>query len=191
MAAKQISEANALPGSERIAAFLDSRDLLKFFAYWQSKRSGRELPSRSDMDPIDIPWALSRSFLVDFEPPDTFRYRVAGREIEEVFGCSMKGATLADILPPDIYPLIAGRWLPLVGMRAVVCMKGLIYGAKDRQTMGERIMLPLADEDGGPVTGLFGMTVFTWLSGAEVSERKTVEVETIPVATIPFATMPS
>src|SRR3546814_10040255 len=33
--------------------------------YWLSRRAGQVMPRRADIDPVDIPWALSQLFLVD------------------------------------------------------------------------------------------------------------------------------
>src|SRR3546814_4191007 len=60
---------------------LRNPDLLRLLGYWRSKRSGRAMPSRRDVDPTEIPWALSRIFLVDYSAQDGFRYRLAGSEI--------------------------------------------------------------------------------------------------------------
>ena len=173
-----------MSGAERIAAFLEIRDVLKFFDYWRSKRSGRNLPSRADIDPIEIPWALPWTFLMDYEAPETFRYRLAGQELADVFGRNLKGCTLKDVLSAEALPSVTERWMPLVDARAVICMKGMVYEAKDRLPIGERIMLPLADEPGGPVTGLIGMTVYTWVPEDALPERQPAEVLTVPADTI-------
>lgn len=179
------SDRESKSGGDRIAAFLEIPDVLRFFEYWRSKRRGRDVPSRADIDPIEIPWALPWTFLMDYEHPSVFRYRLAGQQLTDVFGRNLKGCTLADVLSPEVLPSVIDRWMPLVEKRAVVCMKGLVYQAKDRLPIGERIMLPLADTDGGPITGLVGITVYTLVRADMSPVKKPAEVLTVPSGTIP------
>ncbi len=142
------------------------------------------MPSRADLDPIEIPWALSRIFLIDFEAPRTFRYRLAGQEISRIFGGNMKGRTLQDILSPEACERVTDRWMNLVETPAVLCMKGLVYLPKDRVPMGERIMLPLAEAPGGPVSGLIGMTVCDWVAGPVRNQHKYADIQVVGVDSI-------
>ena len=72
----------------------------------------------------------------------------------------------------------------LVETPAVLCMKGLVYLPKDRVPMGERIMLPLAEAPGGPVSGLIGMTVCKWVAGPVRSEHKYADIQVVGVDSI-------
>ncbi|MBI1774943.1 MAG: PAS domain-containing protein [Proteobacteria bacterium] len=50
--------------------------------YWLSKHVDNRLPSRSDIEPQEIPHLLSCLFLVDVaREPVSFRYRLVGTEI--------------------------------------------------------------------------------------------------------------
>jgi len=184
MIAESFSEAEKAHGRQAVTDFLRSKHVIRLFDYWCAKRAGRDMPARLDIDPIEIPWALSRIFLIDFEPPRTFRYRLAGQEITEIFGAGMKGCTLEDIHSPDACERVTTRWMNLVDTRSVLCMKGLVYLPKDRIPMGERILLPLAEEDGGPVSGLVGMTVCEWVPGPRPPEHKLADMEIVPAAFI-------
>jgi hypothetical protein len=167
--------------------------LRRFAGYWCSKRGQRLMPGRSDIDPLDVPWALSNIFLVDYEiETDTFRYRVAGAEVEEVFSrftgsSSMRGVTLQDMLPADSVAIVRNRWRPLVENGDVVYMKGLVYQAADRVPMGARILLPLSDRDDGQVTGLVGYTVCEWFDPYDVNDPPGLDICYISVAEIPHA----
>jgi hypothetical protein len=169
-----------------LATFISDPDLRKLFDYWCEKRQGRTMPAKDDIDPIEISWALTRIFLMDYDPADGFRYRLAGSEVAAVFGRSnLKGLTFADILPPDGAKLVAQRWMPMVEEPSVICMKGLVYLAAERTPIGERVLLPLADESGGKVTGVLGMTVCEWIAGSVPAEIMHSSVKAIPVTTIP------
>lgn len=166
--------------------FLSDPDLRRLFDYWRGKRNGRPMPAKDDIDPIEIPWALTRIFLMDYDPAEGFRYRLAGSEISNVFGRNnLKGLTFADILPPEGARVVAERWAPMIEQRAAISMKGLVYLAAERVPVGERVLLPLADSAEGPVTGVLGMTVCEWLSGIEPGEVKQSPLKILPVAEIP------
>src|SRR3546814_5257244 len=55
----------------------------------------------------------------------------------------------------------------------IVYMQGMIYRMADCLARGGRIMLPLADEPGGPVTGLIGAT------DCDRSEEHTSELQSL------------
>jgi len=172
-----------------VSRYLEHPDLLKIFDYWRGKRAGRPMPSRRDIDPLELGWALSRIALLDYQPGAAagagFRYRLAGEAIAAVFGrANLKGLTFNEIMPSKGARFVEERWMPMVERHAIVCMKGMIYLASERTPVGERLLLPLADEAGGPVTGVLVMTVCEWLSGDVPQEVKSAQINYIPVAEI-------
>lgn len=71
-----------------VAGVLDEPDLRRLAEYWRSLRRGRPMPAKGDIDPLDIGWALSRIYLMDYRPGEGFTYRLAGNEVSSVFGHS-------------------------------------------------------------------------------------------------------
>src|SRR3546814_12117958 len=47
------------PKAGRLKLLCDP-ELLRLLDYWRAKRRGRPMPSRKDIDPTEIPWALGR-----------------------------------------------------------------------------------------------------------------------------------
>lgn len=175
----------AEPAVSPLAACLSNPDLLRLFDYWRGKRGGRPMPARQDIDPLEIGWALSRIFLMDYGPEQGFVYRLAGAEISNVFErANLKGLRLQDVVKPGRWPLIEGAWRRVVDGPAVVCMTGMVYYGVDRTSAGERLLLPLADDADGPVTGVLGMTVTRWLSGDVPEELKQARIESLHVSKI-------
>jgi hypothetical protein len=173
-------------GESSVAAYLNKPELLRLFDYWRSLRQGRPMPSKSDIDPLDIGWALSRIYLMDYRPGEGFIYRLAGTETASVFGRSnLKGLNLRDVVNPERLPLIESAWMRVVEEHSIVCMSGMVYFGVDRTSVGERLLLPLADESGGAVTGVLGMTVTEWVTGEVPEEVKQAQIKAIPVDTIP------
>jgi len=61
---------------------LDHPKLIQLYRYWDSKRAGRRMPSRSDIDPLEIPKLLPHLILLEVHrDPYRFRYRLAGSHI--------------------------------------------------------------------------------------------------------------
>jgi PAS domain len=55
------------------------------FRYWASKRNGRTMPSRADIDPLELRSYLPQLVLLDVEgDPPRFRYRLVGTEVTRV-----------------------------------------------------------------------------------------------------------
>jgi len=169
-----------------IEDFIAAADLQRLFDYWCDKRRGRGMPAMGDIDPIDIGWALSRIFLMDYEPEDGFRYRLAGGEVSKVYKRgNLKGLNLKDILQPERAEEVEQRWLPLVQEPSAICMRGPIYFASGRSALGERLLLPLAEQAEGPVTGVLGMTVCDQFAGEFPNELALARCRYLPVADIP------
>lgn len=137
--------------------------LRRFVDYWLEKRAGRSIPLVTDIDPVEIPWALSRIFWVDkASVPGGWRIRLAGTEVERVFGRrSLKNVVLSDLFDPENYRLVNSRMQETVDGPSVVYMHGRIYRAAERSPIGGRVQLPLADPDTGSVDTILGMTVWT------------------------------
>jgi hypothetical protein len=143
------------------------------------------MPAKCDVDPLDIGWALSRIYLMDYSPDRGFIYRLAGTEVSSVFGHSnLKGLSLRDVVSPERLPLVESAWMRVVEERSIVCMSGMVYYGVDRTSMGERLLLPLADEADGPVTGILGMTVARWVTGEPSEEMRQAQITAIPVRDI-------
>lgn len=162
--------------------------LLRIADYWASIRGDRALPRRNDVDPLDIPWALPEIFLVDYDRElETYRYRVAGSEIEAVFKPftgrnTMRSATLQTMLPRKAAALVHERWRPLAENGDIVYMSGLIYHAADRTPIGSRILLPLSDRDDLLPTGLLGFTRCEWIAPSDLPEPPGLSITYIPLA---------
>lgn len=152
-------EASQSEAADR-ASFIEDPDMRRLFDYWRSLRRDRPLPSMTDIDPLDIGWALSRIYLLDYRPEEGFTYRLAGGDVAGVFGrANLKGLQPRDFLPPERAAPVEELYRRVVEGRCIMWMKGLIYLRADRTPTGERLFLPLGDGTGDNVTGVLGMTV--------------------------------
>jgi len=63
----------------------DGQRLAAIYQYWDGKRRGRLMPSRADIDPIELKPYLPQLVLLDVEgEPPRFRYRLVGTEVTRV-----------------------------------------------------------------------------------------------------------
>lgn len=166
--------------------------------YWLSRRAGRVMPARADIDPLDIPWALPHLYLVDCVSDAgpgadggrwRYRYRVAGDEVEAVFRSHMgrssaRNTWLDDMLAPDTLKVVMDRWRPLPESGRIVHMQGMIYKTIDRYARGGRLLLPLADAAGGPVTGFVGATTCGWVAEVPTRAAADITITYIPAAAL-------
>ncbi|MBI2256112.1 MAG: PAS domain-containing protein [Proteobacteria bacterium] len=121
---------------------------LGFYRYWESKLAGRRMPSRRDIDPVDMRRWLTGMQLVDVhhnprrlvyrlvgELDVNFRgYNPTGRTVEE---CGI-GRSLAETLC-NYDAVISGR-TPLFDWSDYVSQSGFLRSQ-------ESLLLPLSDDD--------------------------------------------
>jgi hypothetical protein len=142
--------------------------ILAIHRYWQSLATGRgRLPSRTEIDPVEIPALLENVWLVDIlGAPPRFRMRLAGETLRRMGFGLKRGDYLESYMAPDDLPLRHFRFLAAEGKP--VWFRGEAY-APHASTVSalERIALPLA-ADGATVDAMLCLTVFFTLDGREV-----------------------
>ncbi|MFO1186971.1 MAG: PAS domain-containing protein [Alphaproteobacteria bacterium] len=70
----------------------------QLFDYWRSKCAGRQMPSRADIRPADLPRLLPGMSLIDVvADSDRLRVRLAGTQLREVFGRDITGSYVEDV----------------------------------------------------------------------------------------------
>lgn len=151
--------------------FMDrcSRRVLRAYDYWDSKRCGRPLPDRADIDPTEIPDLLPFVVLTDVltEPP-YLRYRLVGTQQVKVRGLDptgqpVRGNHIGHHLSEDTadevilnYRIVIEKKLPVYDYNTVVGPK-LEMGSLMRGQVRERgtLLLPLSQGGGSAVTQVF------------------------------------
>lgn len=119
--------------------------------YWLSRRAGRAMPRRADINPADIPHLLPAIALVDIEPePFRVRYRVVGTRLVQDMGHDFTGFYLDELRfdKPDellaLYRRAAEEKAPTFRSGTWRRPDGIVWGL-------ETAILPLS-EDGEHVT---------------------------------------
>ncbi len=81
-----------MPSELAFRAQLILREQRDLYGYWRSCAQSKPIPSRYDIDPIDIPHLLPGLSLLDAgEDLDALRYRLAGTRVREIYGTEITG----------------------------------------------------------------------------------------------------
>jgi hypothetical protein len=81
-----------MPSELAFRAQLILREQRELYGYWWSCAQSRPMPSRYDIDPIDIPHLLPGLSLLDAGKHLTLlRYRLAGTRVREIYGTEITG----------------------------------------------------------------------------------------------------
>lgn len=133
------------------------------YEYWAARCRDGRLPSREDVDPIEIPDLLPSLFLVDVvrEGGDLrFRYRLVGTRNVERFGVDNTGRWLDELYGKDYFKFVGSEYQDTT-IQGKPTWARMTAGYADRpHVVYERLMCPLA-ADGRTVDMLMGITDFS------------------------------
>lgn len=152
--------------------FKDLR-LKGLYEYWQSRCHGDRFPKRADLE-LDRLGSLNNGlWLCDYEPDaDTFRYRIAGPDLAHAVGKDITGLLLSDFTNGDQFGLVNASLKRAVQEPSIFYMSGAVHQPVGRPSVGERLGLPLQEEDSEHPDGLLGVTVADWIP---IRKGKTTE----------------
>lgn len=136
----------------------DRTDMIEAgLAYWNSRRGGREMPTRADLDPADIKPLLPHVVLVDvLHDPLDFRFRLLGTEVDRITISNLQGKRFSEIPHMSRDTNFWARHAEVVTTRRpLVC--SIDYVGPDRH-VGRQIRqlhAPLTDAAGARVVMIF------------------------------------
>ena len=143
-------------------AFAHVRDerLRLLLRHWLERRGDGLAPRRSAIDPAAIGPILPTVWLCDFEPAERrFRMRLAGEEINHLYGRNVTQCYFEEIIEPGLLADVMRRYRRVVEEPAILHCGGHIYLASNRSEVGQRLVLPLAD-DSGMLMHVIGASVY-------------------------------
>lgn len=150
---------------------VSDRRLLALYEYWQDLgEAGGGLPHLTAFDALRVRTLLPNIWIVEVDD-DThrFRMRLAGEDINAVYGRNIGGHFFADLFDPHDLPTILARYTRALGDPSIFFAKGAVYAAAGRRTVGERLGLPMLGRGGG-TSILLGATIY----GGRVNETTPV-----------------
>ena len=122
--------------------------LQQLFDYWESKRGARNMPSRADIDPLDLAFIIGNLILVDViaGTPLGFRIRLHGTNLSERVGYELTGKMLEEM------PQVEFRELTRLSFTKVRDTAKPLQARRDRMLDGkprryETLILPLSSDD--------------------------------------------
>jgi hypothetical protein len=138
------------------------------YRYWRSKAADRAMPSRSDIDPTDIPRLLPDVMLVERHDDGRYRYRLIGTENTRAHGLNATGRFLDEVLPgPDYGPHVLALYDECVRERRPLYSECLFFppGRQAPERHTKVLFLPLS-ADGDWVNMVFVVQVFLYIDRA-------------------------
>lgn len=149
-------------------ANLPDSKLQRLYDYWRSRCRDGALPSRRDIDPLDIPDLLANVFMLDVVgDAEDFVFRLAGSLVEEAFSMPLRGRSIAEIQKAAGTPIPVAQHVEVARGGGPRYREGsmLVSGREHWRT--HRLLLPLSS-DGRRVDVLMGGAIF--LLGGRVRE---------------------
>jgi hypothetical protein len=94
---------------DTFASQISNPILKRMFGYWRAKAGARKMPTRSDIDPVEIPYALGFVMLVEVQRnPLRFRFRLDGSKLVWHFGEDLTGRYTDELKPPEYADYVTG-----------------------------------------------------------------------------------
>jgi hypothetical protein len=138
-------------------------DLRAIFDYWRSKRAGRKMPARSDLDPAELKTLLPSMILVDVTYDDSgnadYIYRLAGTHEVDVRGENPTGKRVAEAFFGPSLENVLGCYQSVVDRREPYLDDDYFLRDGDYFADEANIFLPLSS-DGERVTMILVYTAY-------------------------------
>lgn len=149
---------------------------LKYVArHWNQVRGSRAMPSWADIQPSQIAAQLPIIWSYKYDrTTDVFTGRLAGDQIEQIFGKNFRGAPMSALYPEEDFPRLFARSKRVVCEPALYRGEGMVFKHVDHYGHGERIMMPLAD-DGIVGDGILGATHYKSFKGKHAADLPETE----------------
>jgi len=92
-----------------LAAEFEDQRLRRLLDYWDSRRAGRAMPERADLDPLDIAYILGNLALIEVHRDGAglrFRFRLFGVNLVEDMGFDPTGQDLDQYPKPEMAEIL-------------------------------------------------------------------------------------
>lgn len=124
---------------------LESPTLLRLYRDWLNRRRGRDLPSRTDFDVLDLKYILGDLNLLDvLYDPLRFRFRVHGSKAVGRLGFDLTGRTVDDYPDPEYRDTVKRYYTDAVNARSPIRILRDPYRLRTQVLRWEGIILPLS-----------------------------------------------
>ena len=144
----------------------ESCPIRQVYRYWEEKRRGRLIPSRADIDALEMKDFLAHVVLIDVErSPQRYRIRLMGTAFADQYGEEVTGKYLDELDFGDAMKGVIAVYGRVVATREPGYTKATSYKKADGRIIRfERIALPLS-EDGESVNMVLSCVVALQIGG--------------------------
>jgi hypothetical protein len=148
--------------------------LLQVAQHWNEARGSRTMPDWADIRPTSVAAQLSIIWSYRYDRAcDALIGRLAGDQIEKVFGMTFRGTPMEVLYPQDQYPRMFERFRRVICEPALYVEEGKVFQVVDHYGFGERIAMPLSS-DGVLGDGIIGATLYEAVRVNDASEHDDV-----------------
>lgn len=122
--------------------------LQRLLRYWHDRRLNRSMPSRSDIDPLDMPWILGNLSLVEVHRPagmPRYRYRLIGSRTAQRLRHDMTGKWLDEMQETEYRDRLFACYAAMMELRQPL-VEQLDMLIDDRMHKYEILRLPLSSD---------------------------------------------
>lgn len=145
---------------EQLESILSDSGHQSILRYWESRRSGRAMPGRADIDPVDIPDLLPHiGFMEVHDSGRRFRYRLVGTRLDEVYGEALSGRFLDEAAAGPHVQFLHGLYADCARRAAPVYSESTFSYRTNADLSVKRLLLPLSN-DGRAVDMVLFMNTF-------------------------------
>jgi hypothetical protein len=117
------------------------------YQYWNARRGVRPMPSRSDIDPLEMRQWLPRIMLVDVSPiGQQFTYRLVGTQIVDLLGTNPTGRPVETAWPEECVPELLQCYREVVETRAPLFCQQTREWLGDQEPSAWAMRLPLSSD---------------------------------------------
>ena len=120
--------------------------LQRLYGYWSTKKGQRKMPSRADIDVLDLRYVLGNIMLVDVieGSPPRFRIRLHGSNLSERAGYELTGKMLDELPESEFRKQVRERWTEVATTGEPHHCDRNLHVLDSRSYHYESIVLPLS-----------------------------------------------
>ncbi|HVZ02454.1 MAG TPA: PAS domain-containing protein [Dongiaceae bacterium] len=134
--------------------------LLPLYQYWDSKRGGRKMPRRSDIDPVELVPFLPRLMIVDVVDDERrYVYRLVGTREVEARGRDPTGQAVGDAFIGSSREKVLANYDRVLMTGRPYIDTGTVVTVADKLDDSQVIFLPISEDD-ETVSQILVYTVF-------------------------------
>lgn len=139
---------------------IKSITLQRLLQDWEQRRHGRDFPTRSDFDPLDLKYVLGDLSLIDvLHDPLRFRIRLHGTNVVDRGGVDLTGKFIDEMPDERRRANMTRHWRQVIADRRPSVIAFEDEYSDQRRWNCEILLLPLSS-DGTTIDML--MTAFAW-----------------------------